>query len=210
VNPRYATTVSGLESVVNPVKNLSQLVGLSEAGSLEHTWGATFVAAAVGLAPRSLWPGKPLSLNTRIVPILQAGIASGTGQATDALAQGQWVFDFGLLGVLAMIPVFGWAIRALDRWLAPSLLRPLVDMRSFLKAVIAIVAASELGTIVWGSLFSYANRTIARVAVLVALLLLYAALYRVSVPSSAPLLVDHDEARPEERRDAVTAGGGHG
>ena len=65
-------------------------------------------------------------------------------------------------------------------------------MRSFLLATLAIVVASELGTVVWGSLFSYANRTLGRVVVITGLLAVYWALRGATHGDRAPPAISGD------------------
>jgi hypothetical protein len=164
---------NGLESVVSPLNSLVILMNLNEAGLLPQVWGHTFWSALVALVPRGLWPDKPIGLGAELVPILSPHMV-GTGHSEAALFFGEWLFNFGLPGLLLIVPVAGLVVRGIDRLLARVMSSSLNTRGSAVRYTAGIVAAVGLIDLNWVGTFSYAARTGSRMLVLAALVVLLA------------------------------------
>lgn len=160
---------TGLESVASPLETFGSLLDFHAAGALPYAWGETFWVALVSLVPRALWPTKPPGFGAELVLILHPELA-GTGHSDAALFQGEWLYNFGIVGLVLMVPIVGLAVWAVDRFLAWSGARPLLSRRALFLYGAAIVVAAGLPDLAWGA-FTFAVRAGMRLAVLLLVVL---------------------------------------
>jgi hypothetical protein len=163
LNPNQLDTVSGFESVVGPLASFGEL--LSRRGQLPLGLGSTFWAAGVSMIPHGLWSGKPEGFGAVLVPYLSPALV-GTGHSDAALSHGEWLFDFGLVGLVLMVPVLGWIVRMSDRWLEAANSRPTSTRRHLISLVAATIVACGLPDLLWGGTFTYVSRAGPRLLVL--------------------------------------------
>jgi hypothetical protein len=126
---------------------------------LKLGFGSTFWASSVAFVPRSLWENKPPGFGAVLVPYLSP-LSVGTSHSDAALFQGEWLFDFGFLGLVAMVLVVGWYIAKLDIWLTELNSRPVSTRRRLLAVVSATILASGLGNLLWVGSFTYFVRAV--------------------------------------------------
>ncbi|MFV2100787.1 hypothetical protein [Micromonospora sp. LOL_024] len=163
----------GFESAVSPLHSFAQLLDLHAMGLLPSALGETFLNAAVGLVPRAAWPEKPAGFGADLVVFLSPELA-GTGHSEAALWHGEWLFNFGLLGLVLMIPVTGLVVRGLDRLLLVASSKPLVGPYPVGAYVGTVLLAVGLFDLVWVGSFTYVVRTGGRLLVLIAVPLVFA------------------------------------
>jgi len=168
--PNVTMNGTGLESVASPLQTFALLLDYNDIGQFANAWGHTFLAAVTSLVPRALWPGKPQGFGADLVPIVNPELVN-SGHSDAALLQGEWLYNFGVAGLLLMVPVMGLAIRAVDDLLARTAARPLVDRRALLGYGAAIIIAAGLPDLAWGT-FTFAARAGMRLIVLVGVLFL--------------------------------------
>lgn len=161
----------GFGSAISPLHSFAQLLRLNEVGLLPRGWGETFANAAVGLVPRALWEGKPIGFGSDLVAFLSPELV-GTGHSAAALAHGEWLYNFGLLGLGLMVPVTGLAVRFIDRVLAWASSGPLTTPYAVGVYAGAIVTAVGLFDLLWVGSFTYVVRGGGRLLVLAAVILL--------------------------------------
>ncbi|MGI5152189.1 hypothetical protein ACQEVC_38450 [Plantactinospora sp. CA-294935] len=164
-HPGAQITGTGLESVASPLGSFGALLSHNDAGFLAHAWGHTFWAAAVSLVPRAVWPTKPAGFGAELVPILHPELAN-SGHSDAALFQGEWLYNFGLIGLVLMVPVVGFVVRAADLFLARASARPLMGRHALLAYATAVIIAAGLPDLAWGT-FTFTVRAGMRLAVLV-------------------------------------------
>ncbi|MFJ2082464.1 hypothetical protein ACI2KV_08395 [Micromonospora chokoriensis] len=167
----------GFGSAVSPMSAFAELWQMNTIGLLPRGWGETFFAAAVALVPRAFWPDKPVGFGYELVPYLAPGLA-GTGHSVAALWYGEWLFNFGVVGMAVMIPVTGLAVSAIDRFLARASARPLTTPTALGRYVGGVLLAVGLFDLVWVGGFTYMTRTGPRLVVLVMLVIATAWLAR--------------------------------
>jgi hypothetical protein len=183
-----ASSENGLESVVGPMYRFSQLISLDAVGDLAYTWGSSFVTSALALVPRQLWPGKPIGFGAELAMFFSPELA-GTGHSDAALFAGEWLFNFSLVGVLASIPLVGWAVNWLDRkWISVSA-APLVERRELVAAVALTILGAGLLDLIWGGSFTYAAREGTRLVIALAVFVVFAWRKREPMRVSLPLKV---------------------
>jgi hypothetical protein len=156
---------NGLESVVWPVQRFAQLLEYEQAGVLPFGGGHTFWAALFALVPRAFWPEKPVGFGADLVPILRPELV-GSGHSEAALFFGEWIYNFGAVGLLLMVPTTGILLGALDRLLVGASQSPLGDRPAIVRYAMAVVAAAGVIDILWGGAFAYMTRTGSRIAIL--------------------------------------------
>jgi hypothetical protein len=164
-HPDVEVTGTGLESMAGPLKAVGMLLDYYDAGILTLAWGKTFWAALIWFIPRPLWPTKPIGFGAELVSILHPQLVN-TGHSEAALFQGEWLYNFGLAGLVLMVPVVGLAIWAVDRSLTRVAARPLTNARALLWYATAIVVIAGLPDLVWVGSFQWAVRTGTRMLVL--------------------------------------------
>lgn len=169
LNPDQDANVTGFESVVSPLNDLGTLMGLSDAGQLGWHGLSPFFASAVALVPRAVWPGKPVGLGAELGDLLRPEL-TGTGYSALALFHGEWVYAFGLLGLVLMIPVVGWALRRLDQALVPIWSDQVKSRQDLIRLTLLTILIASLPDLFWGGTFLYASRAGLRVLVLAVLL----------------------------------------
>jgi hypothetical protein len=167
----------GFGSAVSPLSAFAELWQMNAIGVLPRGWGGTFFAAAVALVPRAFWPEKPVGFGYELVPYLAPELA-GTGHSVAALWYGEWLFNFGVVGMVAMIPVTGLFVSAIDRFLARASARPLTTPRALGSYVAGVLVAVGLFDLVWVGGFTYMTRTGPRLVVVALLVMATAWLTR--------------------------------
>ncbi|NLU80625.1 hypothetical protein HCA58_20090 [Micromonospora sp. HNM0581] len=165
-----ATTVDsdGFGSAVSPLASFASLWQMSAWGVLPNGSGSTFWATAVALFPRSLWPDKPVGFGAEIVPFLSPHLA-GTDHSAAALWHGEWLYNFGPAGIVAMVPVTGVAVRGIDWVLTWATSHPLDTPAALAGFVGAVLGSVGLFDLLWVGSFTVMGRTGARLLVLMAL-----------------------------------------
>lgn len=170
INPAQASSVTGFESAVTPLVDFGELIGRSLGGEIAPRGLAPFFASAVALFPRSLWPSKPVGLGSELADLFRPELR-GTGHSELALVYGEWVYAFGVVGVVVLVPLLGYGVRQLDVFAAPILTagtRTIVDL---VRLTWLIVLIAGLPDLVWGGTFTYISRTGSRSLILVLLLI---------------------------------------
>ncbi|MFC4016570.1 hypothetical protein ACFOW4_01195 [Micromonospora sp. GCM10011542] len=192
----FTSDQDGFESAISPLRSFAQLLQLNEMGVLPRAWGETFVNAAVGLVPRALWDDKPIGFGADLVPLLSPELV-GTGHSAAALSHGEWLYNFGLLGLALMVPATGLAVRLIDRVLAWASSSPLTTPYAVGAYAGAIVTAVSLFDFLWVGSFTYVVRGGGRLLVLAAVVLLIG--WRVSAAAVPNHLVDRNSIHAARR-----------
>jgi hypothetical protein len=165
---------NGLESIVGPLHSFTTLLNYNNSDLLPHDWGYTFWSTLVALVPRGIWPDKPIGFGSEIVPFINPHLV-GTGHSDAALFFGEWLFNFGLPGLLIMVPAVGLLMRGLDHILARMTRFPLNSMHAVMRYTLAIVAAVGVIDFAWVGTFTYMARSGSRLLVLAVVFLVLVA-----------------------------------
>jgi hypothetical protein len=173
MHPSLEIRQTGLESVVSPLRSFATLLSYNDFGLLPREWGKTFWAALVVAVPRDWWPGKPIGFGAELVPFISPSLV-GTGQSEAALFFSEWLVNFGLPGLLLMVPVAGLAIRGLDRLLARARCLPLDSGGAVVRYTMAVVGTTGVIDIVWVGTFGYTSRTVFRLLILAVIFAVFA------------------------------------
>lgn len=171
LNPNQSSRVTGLESLNAPFARFAQSLNVEQAGDIVHTWGSSFFASAVAFVPRQLWPDKPVGFGADLAAYFRPELA-GSGHSELALFYGEWLWGFGFVGLLIMVPVIGWAIRALDNAMIRTEISSVLTRRNLLFVVMLIIFGASIVDLYWGGTFTFASRIFPRLMILGAVLLL--------------------------------------
>lgn len=162
---------TGLESVVWPLDRLSTLLTLSSSGKLPPSGGDTFVATLFFWVPRQLWPNKPDGFGTQLVPVLKPHLI-GTGHSEAATALGEWVWNFGTVG-LVFLPLFTAVLLVTICAWRRTLNAPTHSSRRVFSHIAFALVTSGMLDLFWVGTFGFASRTGLRLIALLLLFLLY-------------------------------------
>jgi len=172
LNPNQSASVTGLESAIGPFVRFAELLHLEVDGRIDHTWFHTFFAAAVAMVPRQVWPTKPVGFGAELADFFRPDLI-GRGHSEAALFHGEWVFSFGLMGLLAMVVAVGFLVRWLDSAaLASSRISGLTRL-DLLKIAALLILAASITDLIWGGAFTYVSRVGPRLICLFAAFLFF-------------------------------------
>lgn len=167
----YGAELDGSGSVTLPLADFGRLIALHQHGLLDLGHGSTLLVSAIFFVPRAIWPDKPLGFGAELTRILDPQLVA-IDQSLAAHLGGEWLYDFGYLGIPAMILVMGWAIGRLDRFAAARMHRPLTDRRAVLVLAAVVILLAGIPDLEWAGTYTYWSRTASRLVVPLALLLL--------------------------------------
>jgi hypothetical protein len=168
---RFGISTSGIGSVVSPLGDFGNLLSAHAAGRFDLAYGKSFFATLTFFVPRQLWPGKPIGFGALLTQILDPQLVS-VGQSIVALAQGEWFYDFGWLGVAAMGPALGYALRRMDQLLDDARSRPVASKRQLLWLTAALLMVSDVPNLLWVGSFGYVARTGVRIGIVMVLMMI--------------------------------------
>ena len=171
---RAAGSEQGPDSSIGPLATFAQLIAPNAAFS--NGDGSTFWATLTVFVPRSWWSEKPLGFGSVLTEILRPDLV-GTGHSMAALATGEWYYNWGWLGVVAMVPVTGLAVRWLDLFMGRVFThRNFVTRRDAMRLAIVVLAAGGVADYVWVGTFTFMARTGARVGLILIVFAAFGAL----------------------------------
>lgn len=169
----YGYELDGLGSITAPLQQFAVMVqGLPDA-QLGH--GSTFWAALVTHVPSGLWTDKPEGFGLVLAHEYNPTLAS-IGGTLAALDRGEWLYNFGWWGVVAMVPAIGLLVLWADRWLFGSVHKPLATKRALLGLSAALIVAGSMGDYLWGGAHTFTGRAGTRLLVVLALTMTWAAI----------------------------------
>lgn len=169
---RYGVTdVSGVGSIVSPLGDFARMTAYHSNGAFDFAHGSTFVTSAIFFVPRMLWPGKPDGFGSTLTSVIYPDLVS-INQSVAALAHGEWYFNFGWMGVAAMVLTIGVLIRRLDHLLARARGWQIISCRQLLQLSIVLLLVCDLPNLMWVGSFGYVSRTGIRCIVVAALFLI--------------------------------------
>lgn len=166
----YGAALDGSGSVTQPLADFGRLIALHDQGLLGLGHGSTLVVTALFFVPRVLWPDKPDGFGAVLTQILEPSLVS-IDQSLAAHLGGEWLYDFGYPGLVAMVLVMGWVVAELDGFVARTLARPTTERRAVLALTAATLLLAGIPDLEWAGTFTYWSRTASRLAVLAVLLL---------------------------------------
>lgn len=148
---------SGLESVVLPQRLFFRILGDMANGRLAIGNGETFWATAVVWVPRELWSTKPVGFGATLTELYKPELLS-VGHSEAALVQGEFVYNFGVWGLLIAPIAIGIATYRLDIWLARLHVKPVLSTSTLITQAAGVVLTAGIVDLVWVGTFTYASR----------------------------------------------------
>ncbi|MFC9335687.1 hypothetical protein [Arthrobacter sp. NPDC057009] len=200
LNPNQADNVTGLGSVIGPAARFAQLLDMNTAGELTYTWGQTFFSSLVSMVPREVWPTKPVGFGAELADLFRPDLA-GSGHSELALFYGEWVYGFGVLGLVLMVPVYGWFVNRLDGLLVNRQPTAVSTISGLLMLATVTILGASIVDLLWGGTFTYASRVGPRLIIIAALW----AAFGWSLPKAKPLPVPPRGRQYLVRKDKALA-----
>lgn len=179
---------AGIESVVWPQRRFFDVLQGITDGTLELGWGQTFANSLVAWVPRGIWEGKPVGFGYELTAIYRPELLP-FGHSEAALLYGEFVYNFGVFGLLMLTGVCGVSILMLDRLLVAAQGSARESLTSLVAEAALIIVVACLLDLVWVGTWTYIERAGFAVAVLGALYVLFAV-----VESIAPDAYDSRQA----------------
>lgn len=168
---------AGFGSIVSPLSEFAGILGLHSTGQMKMHYFETLFASVAFWVPRGLWSGKPVGFGATLADIFHPEL-HGTGFSDAALFQSEWVYSFGIPGLVLMVPVVGIGVRWLDSRVGPIWERGIATTADLLKVALATIVIAGLPDLVWAGTFTFVSRAGERASILVALLILASARQR--------------------------------
>lgn len=160
----YGQALDGTGSITEPLLDFGRLITLFGRGLLPLGDGSTLIVSALFFVPRALWPTKPLGFGALLTQILEPA-STVPDLSLAAHLGGEWFYDFGYPGFVAMVLVIGWAIARLDRYAARRLSVPLTSRHAIVGLATAALLVAAIPDLEWVGTFTYWSRTGSRLAV---------------------------------------------
>ena len=123
-----------------------------------------------------MWEDKPIGFGAVLTEYFHPNLR-GIGYSMAAHSSGEWLYNFGFAGLIAMVLLLGLLLRALDNVLLQCGGGPL-SATKFAVSGAVVVLVSEVPTLMWVGSFTYGTRAMQKLAVLFALAALYALVSR--------------------------------
>lgn len=168
-DPNYQASAAGLGSLVNPLATYGQLIDKH----ISSGHGSTFVAEAVVLVPRSVWPGKPVQFGQVLVERLHPEAVGRTNLSVPAMNEGEWYYNFSWLGLALLVLSIGWLLRYVDRRIARVDLTDSPHPGPVFQLVLLATLIGSISDLAWGGLGTWEVRNAQRLVILVPLLVVW-------------------------------------
>ncbi|XKH56914.1 hypothetical protein LG293_01795 [Citricoccus nitrophenolicus] len=166
---QYGASLDGLGSIVEPLRQFSVMLAQPV---YEYAFGSTFWAAAVTHVPSALWEGKPDGFGLEIGWIYNPSLAS-IGGTLAALSHGEWIYNFGPLGLILMAVLIGLAIRFLDVSFLKRVASGINVRRDALVLTALVIAGGGMTDLFWGGTHTFMGRAGTRLLILLILFALW-------------------------------------
>lgn len=158
--PSDFSAAESVYSVWSPMYVFSWILDHWSIGDLEMHGFHTFFVSAVVWLPRALWAEKPVGWGRELAWIFNPQAAANSGHSEAGLLPGEFVWGFGLAGVLLCL-LF---TALLATWIHVHVegCRRLESQagRGDLRCVVWGLLAAAMPTLLWTGSFEYAARTV--------------------------------------------------
>lgn len=152
---------TGLESMTGTIVTFAQLLERQATDQVPLAWGFNFLSAPLLVVPQEWLPfERPRAFGYELVRIIEPGL--GPEQSFAATMFGEWVFNFGILGFIIVVPIAAWALAFLDRRLRASLDGLADEGLSFMPVLVWILVAGSIADLTWNGIHILWARTLSR------------------------------------------------
>lgn len=147
-----------LYSVWSPLYVFISLMESEMEGILQHHGLHTFLAAATSLVPRGIWAAKPDGWGRDLAWVFNPVAAESSNHSEAGLVPAEFLWGFGLVGILVGIPLTGLLLRYIDLGLQQSRARAASPGRGAPALVGWVVLSTSLFSLFWAGSFTFATR----------------------------------------------------
>lgn len=154
----------GFDSAISPLYTFAGLLELGQTGQLGLARGSTFLAAAFALIPRALWESKPTGFGVELAELFHPEYVT-YGHTDVALFMGEWYFNFGFVGLIAMLPLVGITVKKLDAFVTRSATKEVHRAREFVSAAVPAIVIAGMMDLFWVGTFTFVARSGSRLII---------------------------------------------
>lgn len=156
---------SGLESMLSPIVTMAQILQGQSDGSIPLSYGSSFLSIPFAALPRSFKPDwVPDAFGYRLVELFDPN-RSASGFSLAATAFGEWIYNFGVFGLLLMVPILAWGLRLIDRRVEVAM-SSLSDRWDLLRVAFWAMLGGSVADVAWSGLHTWVARAAARLPML--------------------------------------------
>lgn len=156
--PEGFVATDSLYSVWSPLYVFSWLLGQASDGLLEPHGFHTFFAALTVWIPRAFWEGKPSGWGRELAFLLNPQAAEMSNHSEAALAPAEFLWGYGLLGIVFGTLICGLLVRLVDGKLEASRCLFVPEGRAAFGVLPWVITASAILSLWWGGSFDFLSR----------------------------------------------------
>lgn len=158
---------TGLESMTGTIVTFAQLLEKQSTGEVPLAWGLNFLSAPLLLVPESVLPfERPNALGYELVRLVDPTLGSGYSLA--ATVFGEWAFNFGIAGLVLVVPAMAWFLALLERRFRSSVDGMDRSALSFMPVLFWVLIAGSIADLAWNGLHILTARTLSRLPLILA------------------------------------------
>lgn len=156
-----STGRNGLESMLEPIQVFARLIQASVESGFPPSYGWNLLSYPFVWFPETWFPGAPRALGYELVK-LTAPHRYGSGYSVVATSNGEAYYNFGILGLVLMVPAVVYLLQLLDRALVSSMSKPQAGTMALLGIAFWAMLAGGISDLTWSGQHTFLTRATAR------------------------------------------------
>lgn len=159
---------NGLESMLEPIQVFAKLIGAHLEGGFQLSYGYNLLSFPSLALPESRFPDAPQALGYELV-LIHAPERYGSGYSVVSTSSGEAYFNFGIMGLILMVPALVLLLGLLDRAMVKRMSSPSLGTSALLWIAFWAMLAGGIADLTWSGQHTLLTRTAMRMPLLIAL-----------------------------------------
>lgn len=159
---------NGLESMLEPIQVFARLIEAHIETGFPLSYGVSLLSYPSAWLPASWFPEAPQALGYELVKIT-APARYGSGYSVVSTSSGEAYFNFGIAGLVLMIPTLVLLLNLLDRAMVKSMSSPASGTLALLGIAFWAMLAGGISDLTWSGQHTFLTRATTRLPLLVLL-----------------------------------------
>lgn len=159
---------NGLESMLEPIQVFAKLIRAHLENGFPLSYGYNLLSYPAAWLPENVFPDAPQALGYELVKV-HAPERYGSGYSVVATSSGEAYFNFGVVGLVLMIPVLVYLLNFLDRAMVKRMSSPASGTLALLGIVFWAMLAGGISDLTWSGQHTLLTRATTRLPLLIAL-----------------------------------------
>ena len=159
---------NGLESMLEPIQVFGKLIQAHLEHGFPLSYGLNLLSYPATFLPASWFPDAPQALGYELV-LIHAPERYGSGYSVVATSSGEAYFNFGVVGLVLMVPVLVFLLNLLDRAMVKRMSSPASGTLALLGIVFWAMLAGGIADLTWSGQHTLLTRASTRLPLLVVL-----------------------------------------